>query len=252
MQSFDVCYRAVVAYDGTRYQGWQAQGHTQETVVGAITESFKKTFYRECTILGASRTDAGVHALGQVIRLRTDCAIEPARLLKALNAHLPHDIRFRSCDHAPAGFHPLNGVVNKRYYYHIAQRPPLPFVSRYVYSPYVAYDRERLYEALHVFVGEHDFRSFCTGDEQESTIRLIRSIRVEPIARYRIDRIVVDGPSFLRHMIRRIVGAALIIAASPRRYPDELREALAAKNPETTLATAPAHGLLLRRVWYDQ
>jgi tRNA pseudouridine38-40 synthase len=251
MSASDVCYKAIVAYDGTRYQGWQAQGHTHETVVGALTASFSKTFYRECTILGASRTDAGVHAVGQVIRLRTDCFIEPTRLLKALNSHLPVDIRLRSCIIAPEGFHPLQGVVNKRYYYHLSPRPTLPFISRYVYSPYSGYDFMRLSEALRVFVGEHDFRSFCTGNDQESTIRVVRSIRCERNARWGIDRVVVDGPSFLRHMIRRMVGAALCIAGSSSRSYDELRELLAAKNPETTLATAPAHGLLLRRVWYD-
>ena len=244
-------YSCIVAYDGTAYQGWQAQGHTAQTIAGALTASFLRTFDRDCGIMGASRTDAGVHALGQVMRLTTSLSLEPERLRMALNAHLPPDIHIRSCSNALPEFHPLHGVSRKRYYYHVAHKRPLPLISRFVYAPYYDYSCERLENALKIFEGEHDFRSFCTGDEQETTVRTIHTIRIESLPRYGVDRIIIEGPGFLRHMIRRIVGAALTIAASPKRDVRELSELLAAKNPQTTLATAPAHGLLLRKVWYD-
>ena len=259
-------YRIIVAYDGTAYHGWQVQPD-QPTVAGELSRRFFEVFGRPVTIIGASRTDAGVHALGQVALVKTDLDIDPERLMRAWNGLLPSDIIIRSIERiGSAGvvispsddpessprdtFHPQRNVVQKTYWYHIAPVRPLPFMARYSAYYRFPFDVQKLQTGLELFVGTHDFRSFCTGDEL-ATVRTIDRITVEYLKRYGVYRISVVGAGFARYMIRRLVGAALFVATRPDLPLTTLTDVLSACDPLHKLPTAPAHGLLLRRILYS-
>ncbi len=243
-------YALLISYDGTEYHGWQSQQHCQ-TVSDTLANAFKTAFAMDCTLQGASRTDAGVHALGQTAHITTQLDIDPATLRQAWNGRLPRDIHIRDLIIAPDAFHALKNVHEKTYYYHVFVERPLPFVSRYGSICRTPLNIDKLCESLDIFVGTHDFRSFCTGDEQESTIRTINSIDVVYLKAFKTYRIIVRGKSFLRYMIRRIVGAALDCATRPSLSLQALVDALAEKNPQQQLPTAPAQGLLLRKIIYN-
>lgn len=242
-------YKLVVAYDGTDYFGWQLQKR-DVTVAGILADRFKKVFGREVTLVGASRTDAGVHALGQVVSFSSDLVIEPGRLRSAWNGRLPRDIMIRALSYEP-GFYALRNVEQKIYWYHISPRRPLPFVARYALWHRFPFERQALYDALQRFVGTHDFRSYCTGDERVNTVRTVTAIELDWIEAYQVYRVTVKGPGFLRYMIRRMVGAALQVASMPQHYSaDEITRVLQLCDPSHDLPTAPAHGLLLRKIQY--
>lgn len=242
-------YKIVVCYDGTAYHGWQIQPD-KTTVAGTIQDTFALVFGRNIKLYGASRTDAGVHALGQVAVFSTDLAITPSKLLQGLRGKLPADIMIRSLEMV-SDFNPRHRVRQKTYYYHFFTAQPLPFVARYGWFYRYPVDFEKLQKALQVFVGTHNFRSFCSG-EKDDTVRRVDSIHMEYLRRFKTYRIVVKGPGFLHHMIRRMVGAALEVAASPHLEVNYLQRALEAKNPLQTLPNAPAQGLMLYKIYYEE
>lgn len=245
-------YKMVISYDGTDYFGWQRQLENVPTVCGQIEATLKHVFHKKINVQGASRTDCGVHALGQVVSFSVDFDIKPEKLIYALNSNLPADIFVRKLEPVSQDFNIHKNVELKIYYYHFFTSRPLPFVQRYGLHYRFPIDFEKLNRALNVFIGEHDFRSFCTGDERENTIRTIKTIYVESIDKYNAYRIVVEGPGFLRYMIRRIVGAALQVASSEHMDVDCLKIALKEKNPEQPLLpNAPAKGLLLYKIRYS-
>ncbi len=241
-------YRMVLAYDGTSYHGWQRQ-RSVPTIAGELERSFKEVFNKDITIVGASRTDAGVHALGQVARFFLEDPLPERRMKFAWNNILPPAILIRSLTETSDAFHPQRGVIQKVYQYHIFEKRPLPLYARYGYFS-GKLDREKLGAGLQFFVGTHDYRSFCTGHEAESTIRSICSIDVVPLPRYGALRVTVIGPGFLRYMIRRIVGACIDIASSPSRSITELSSALEERDPCQNLHVAPSCGLVLRSIEY--
>jgi tRNA pseudouridine38-40 synthase len=244
-------YKLTIAYDGTQYHGWQVQPDAT-TVAGVLQAQFQKVFGMSITLIGASRTDAGVHAVGQVAMFRTDMRIEAASLKRAWNGGLPSDILIRSLEAVPADFHVQRNVQQKTYWYHIAVQRPLPFFARYCLYYRLPFDVKKFEACLQEFVGTHDFRSFCTGDEQESTVRTVDAIHLEYRPEYQAYRVVVRGPGFLRYMIRRMVGAALHVATYKHFSHADLREIFAAKNPQHCLPTAPAQGLMLRKIIYKK
>lgn len=242
-------YKLIIAYDGTDYAGWQVQP-TGTAVTNILLKTFHTVFQRNpLSLLGASRTDAGVHALGQVARVQLDFAISADALQHAWNSKLPDSIVIRSCQQVENSFHPHVNVAQKTYWYNFFLDRPLPFVARYGHFNFKELDKEKLQQALNAFVGTHDFRSFCT-DENRDTLRTIDAISFRYINRLNMYQIEVKGERFLRYMIRRIVGAALEIASRDDLSVDLLRKTLQAKNPEHTLPTAPAKGLLLRKICY--
>ncbi len=238
-------YKLVIAYDGTDYFGWQKQPDVA-TITGVLEQRFKQVFKRDIHLVGASRTDAGVHALGQVASFSLDTPIPAHNLIRAWNNALPPAILIRSLQEVEE-FHPQRYVTEKTYYYHFFEQRPLPYRSRYGYFSGPV-DAEKLRAGLQIFVGTHDFRSFCTGYDAETTIRTITSI--ELVQYKHMSRIVVKGPGFLRHMIRRITGACLEVASSPKPI-ELLSVALAAKTSHQHLYVAPPQGLMLYRVEYS-
>ncbi len=244
-------YKLTIAYDGTAYHGWQVQKDAA-TIAGTIQATFHKIFNKNCFLVGASRTDAGVHALGQVALLQTDLLLEPEIIQRVLNSHLPADILIRACEIVPEVFYPQHNVLEKTYYYHFSLERPVPFIAKYGFYYRFPLDLEKLQKALQLFVGTHDFRSFCTGDDYATTIRTINSITYSYNKKYALHRITVKGPGFLRYMIRRIVGASLDIASDENTPISAITTALEEKNPQQQFTTAPAQGLLLRKILYNQ
>lgn len=244
-------YRLLVAYDGTAFNGWQKQPKLP-SVEGTLEHVFHKAFKVPTTILGASRTDAGVHAFGQVVRLKTELVLTPEKLLFVCNNSLPPDILVRKVELVADDYSPHVGVAQKIYYYHIFPQKPMPYVARYGWYYPRSIDFDIFKNALSIFVGEHDFRSFCSvEDRHENMVRCVESIEVTYLKKFNAYRVIVIGEKFLRHMIRRLVGAAITVATKGSRYTVEnLKTVLHTKNPHHTLPNAPGHGLVLVRIIY--
>jgi tRNA pseudouridine38-40 synthase len=244
------CYKIVVAYDGTAYRGWQEQSNAT-TVSGTLIKAFQIIFFQEARILGASRTDAGVHALGQVAIVRSPIDINPEILLRAWSKAIPMDISIRSIQKLDQLVHPHDGVVQKTYAYYLFLKRPLPLYERFGWFVYKPIDLEILEKALNVFLGTHDFRSFCTGDDLVDTVRTIDSVQFSYVSSWDAYRIEIKGKSFLRYMIRRIVGACVAVATSPDLNLEDIKRVLVQKNPCHTLPNAPAKGLILEQIAYE-
>lgn len=243
-------YRITVAYDGTAYHGWLQQPG-KPTVLGTLINAYESVFKQEIDLLGASRTDAGVHALGQVARFRSDLEIDSNRWVRAWNGALPADIKIRKLEPVTDQFHPHQRVWQKVYYYHIFLKRPLPFCARYGYYYSCPLDLEKLRESLACFEGTHDFWTFrVEGGAARSDICTMRSVYFEQFRRFNMIRIVVCGDRFLYNMVRRMVGAALAVSSSQQRSVEEITRALKQKTSRDHFLTAPAHGLVLRRVIY--
>ena len=245
-------YMIRVTYDGTPYHGWQVQqGH--QSVAGTLQSSFKKVFNQEITLHGVSRTDAGVHAYDQVAVFNVSKPISPDSLMQAWNNKLPNSIVIRSLKSIPVERNPHQGVVAKTYWYHIFTERPVPFHERYGWFYRYPIDVEKLKKCLHVFVGTHDFRSFCTGDDMGTdTVRRIDSAELEWSEQFSCLRIAIRGPRFLRYMVRRVVGACVEIAAHKDLPIELIHKTLAARNPDHTLPNAPAQGLMLAKIEYEE
>lgn len=242
-------FRLTLAYDGTAYAGWQKQPN-MHTIEGTIIETFARCFEKPMRLLGASRTDAGVHALGQVVMLDVDLNIEAHKLQWVLNNALPNDIAITDCTTVSNDFHTHYNVIDKTYHYHFFTQHPLPFFSRYGWHYYKTIDFEKLKNALHVFVGTHDFAAFATDESDRDTVRTIHEITIDYAQEFQAHRIIIRGNKFLRHMIRRMVGAAMEVATRPDLSVETIKEKLQSKNPANALLNAPAHGLLLHSVRY--
>jgi tRNA pseudouridine38-40 synthase len=242
-------YRIVVAYDGTDYHGWQVQPNAT-TVSGVLMHAFSNVFFKDIQILGASRTDAGVHALGQVAIVQSPIDVEPEAMLRAWHKAIPSDIVIKKITKLDKLIHPHDGVVQKTYAYHLFLERPLPLIQRFGWFIYKPVNVVRLQEALNLFVGTHDFRSFCTGADLVDTIRTIDSVQVVYVPSWNAYRIEMKGKSFLRYMVRRIVGACVTISYSPHLTLQDLQRVLAQKNPDHTLPNAPAKGLVLEQILY--
>lgn len=243
-------YKLTVAYDGTDYHGWQWQPE-QKSVDRVLRETFLSVFHqKELFLVGASRTDAGVHAEGQVVRIRTALEIEPEKLLWVWNNALPDDIVITGIEKVGDDFHPQQNVKIKTYEYTYYTQRPGPSLQRYgAYIPYKL-DAMKLARCLSVFVGTHDFRAFCKEDDAKDTVRTIESIGLVPCEKTGAVKIRVVGASFLRFMIRRIVGAALTAATKVNITQNDLKRALLQKKVSKVLPTASAKGLCLKKIEY--
>lgn len=255
------CYKMIVAYDGTDYEGWQAQTRTKNTIVGVLQTTFKQVFVKDISIFGASRTDAGVHATGQVARFYVDINIPTDRMLKQWNIHLPAGILIRSLEKLDQPFNPCMNVEQKIYYYHIFLRPPLPFIARYGWNcPFINdVDFQKFEQALQLFIGTHNFRSFCKVDKEKLpelenglTIKTVDKVCVKKISKFGILQVQMYGKAFLHFQIRRMIGYALDVARRKNLSISYLQELLDNPTAEQILLKAPASGLLLRKIMYKK
>lgn len=243
-------YAFIVAYDGADFCGWQEQPDVR-TVAGELKTSFRRIFKSNLSIVSSSRTDAGVHALGQVVRITTDLDIDAEQLRRAWNCGLPRDLHIRRLNKVSDRFHPHHGLVAKMYWYHFSPQRVLPFCARYcTWYPY-PFDKKVFSECLKKFEGLHDFWSFGAGNEVEDPICTLYSVKLYYLKRWGIYRISFCGDRFLYHMVRRMVGGALLIAGDPGRSPEEITQAFETRPSRERFETAPPEGLVLYRIRFE-
>ncbi len=244
-------FKLVIEYDGTRYFGWQRQ--VGIPTIQAEIERVLSLITRQAIILkGSGRTDAGVHALGQTASFHCDTRLTPKAFLRALNGLLPADIIIRDCCEVPDGFHARYDVLSKTYHYLILNHP-IPTVVERHFSWHIRkpLDITAMSESLCCLVGTHDFKAFeGIGSPRTHTIRTIQ--RAEIIKNgYNLLRIVVQGDGFLRYMVRNIVGTLVPIGMG-KKSSAEMERILLSRDRNMAGATAPAQGLFLVEVQYEE
>ncbi len=253
-----------VAYDGTAYRGWQIQAG-QETIEGVLNRCIGELTGETVEVIGASRTDSGVHAMGNLAVFDTQSLIPAEKFSYALNQRLPEDIRIQNSEEVAADFHPRHCSSRKTYEYRIYNAPfALPVKRLYSYFTYVPLDVERMRQGAAFLVGEHDFKSFCSVDTQaQTTVRQVDSVEVweenifgvadvakDAVPGREIRRpgreivIRVAGRGFLYNMVRIIAGTLMEVGRG-KLPPECVKDILAACDRQAAGPTAPACGLTL-------
>jgi tRNA pseudouridine38-40 synthase len=246
----------IVGYDGTAYHGFQSQPDGN-TVQDRLEEAVRSLTGERVKVHGSGRTDAGVHARGQVINIHTASRIPIERWCLAMNSRLPDDIVVSNAREVPEDFHARRSALRKTYRYLIHNSMfPDPLTRRYTLHVYRPLDVERMAEGLSYLIGEHDFTSYCSPrTEVEDRVRTLYagSVRREDAPGEPDARIVVEltGNGFLYNMVRIIVGTLLLVGTAEME-PIRMRRILEAKDRNAAGPTAPAHGLILWSVEYEQ
>jgi len=239
-------YKLIIAYDGMDYHGWQIQPGVK-TIQGTIQEALERITEQKIKIVGAGRTDAGVHAKGQVANFWANINLSEEELLRALNSVLPHDIRILSLEKVPLDFHARRKAKAKIYEYRILNSKIIsPFLIRYVLHYPYPLDFDRMREASKHFVGKKDFTPFSSSDKKNN----IREVYYSEIFK-KDDEIIykIKANGFIRYMVRKIVGI-LIEIGKGKIEPDIIIDIFENKNHSITIPTAPPHGLCLLEVIY--
>lgn len=244
--------RLVVAYEGTHYCGWQVQPNGL-TVEEVLNRELSRLLGEEIRVIGASRTDSGVHALGNVAAFDTHAAMPADKISFALNRRLPEDIVIQDSCEVPEDFHPRFSPSSKTYEYRILNTTfPRPLERHTSYFYHYPLDVERMQRAATYLVGEHDFTSFSSVHAQTNTfVRTIHEVGVTRDDEDRI-RIRITGNGFLYNMVRIIAGTLIQVGAGIIEDPQEIQRILEAKDRSCAGPTAPAHGLTLVRISYDE
>lgn len=235
--------KLVVAYDGTAYHGWQVQPNAV-TIEGVLNEKLTELLGEKITVTGASRTDAGVHSLGNVAVFDTTTRIPADKISYALNQRLPEDIVVQESAEVAEDFHPRFCDSRKTYEYRILNRKfPIPTMRKDTYFYYRPLDVTAMQKAAEYLVGEHDFKSFCTvGAQVETTVRTIYALTVT--REEDLIKIRVTGNGFLYNMVRILAGT-LISVGIHEREPEDMERILAACDRTAAGPTAPACGLTM-------
>ena len=242
-------YRILIHYRGTHYAGWQVQPD-RRTIQGELQKAILKVCRQQCSVVGSGRTDAGVHARGQVAHFRLSEMQIPGRLRASLNAVLPGDIRIMGLRREHKGFHAQKDARRKGYEYRIYNGPVLsPFLSEYVLHFRRNLDVESMQKASRLLIGRHDFSGLT------SSLSMVSS-KVRTLSRSQLSRrgfflsYQVEGDGFLHHQIRNIVGTLLEIGTGKRPV-EGMVQILRSRDRRMAGPTAPAHGLSLAKVWYS-
>jgi tRNA pseudouridine38-40 synthase len=241
-------WKCTCAYDGTAFAGWQSQkgGAAVQDVIEARLAAIFKVAVR---IHGSGRTDAGVHAQGQVFHFDADWRHGAPKLLAALRSGLPATIQIKTAKPVSVDFHARFKATGKRYVYHLYLGDADPFTRPYVWSVFRPLDFAAMAAAAAVLRGRHDFRAFSAlnGTERETTVRDLR--RLDIIRRGRRVRIVAEADGFLYKMVRSLVGT-LVAVGEGKLTPAQVRVLLSAPQRTPAVQTAPPQGLFLVRVFY--
>jgi len=242
-------YKLTVTYDGTKYQGWQRQINTNMTIQGIMEQTIGRLVGYNVELNGSGRTDAGVHAMGQVSSLVLRGAVEMQQFMDDLNHHLPDDIKVAKMELMRNGFHARKHAQGKRYEYYIDTREkPDVFSRKYSFHYPYELNLDAMEEAAQYLVGTYEFDSFTDQkDPEKSTRRTIYEIRIQK--KEEKIRIVYIGTGFLYHMVRRLTGTLLEVGRGDRT-PEEVLSVLYAKDSSLAGFLAPARGLFLREVYY--
>ena len=250
-------FRVTLQYDGSRYDGWQKQGNTDNTIQGRIEAMLTKLFEQQVEIQGSGRTDAGVHALGQVASFSVKTDIGPDKVMERMNTFLPKDIVVTDCRLTDARFHARLNAKRKTYIYRIVTGNIRPVFGR----QYVLWHSEKLdvaamRKAAECLIGEHDFKSFLGNRHYKKTtvrkiesIEIVESVRNDGEAEFPEITIAFTGNGFLPNMVRILTGTLLEIGERIRK-PEEMEDILMGCDRDLAGPTAPAHGLTLLKVEY--
>jgi tRNA pseudouridine38-40 synthase len=242
-------YKIIVHFDGTDYSGWQYQAPPERTIQGELIRALKIIAKRRVVVTGSSRTDAGVHSTGLTANFHLRIKIAAESLQRALNALLPEDIRVVSCEILDKSFNARFSAKSKTYCYRIffGQVCP-PFVYRYMaHIPYPL-NLRKMREAVPYFVGEKDFSSFTSDDPQKNRIREISEFTMR--VKGKEITFTISGKSFLRYMVRNIVGTIIDVGRGKINLKN-ISAIFAAKDRRNAGQTAPARGLILVKVEYE-
>ena len=237
--------RLTVAYDGTNYHGWQLQNNGI-TIEAELNRCLTQLLGEQIQVIGASRTDSGVHALGNIAVFDTETRMPADKVSYALNQRLPEDIRIQKSEEVALDWHPRHCESRKTYEYRIYRGEfPMPTKRLYSYFTYHPLNVENMRKAAALLVGEHDFKSFCqTGAQVESTVRTLYTVEIEEQGAEVVIRVCGNG--FLYNMVRIIAGT-LMEAGWGKRQPEEMKAILEAKSRSAAGPTAPACGLTLMK-----
>ena len=244
-------FKLVVAYDGTAYCGYQYQPELP-TVEGFVNDALSELLGENIVSIGASRTDAGVHAYGNVAVFDSDTRIPAEKLALALNTKLADDIRITESLEVAADFHPRKNVIDKTYEYHInTAKIPFPTDRLYIYNVKHKLDIAAMREAAKYIEGRHDFTSFCSAKtDKEDKVRTVFQIDVEEALRSELI-IRVRGDGFLYNMVRIIAGT-LVKVGEGKILPDEIPPIIERKDRGHLGTTLPAKGLFLMGIRYKE
>ncbi len=248
-------FKLTIQYDGTDFHGWQMQGELR-TVQGELTRALSRIEGRDVVVHGSGRTDAGVHAEGQVAHVQLEKQITPEKLRAAINGNTEKDVRVIEAAIVDDEFHARYSALEKTYLYRIVNgRVISPFWLRYAHHEARSLNLQRMQQAADLFLGEHDWSAFASAQSDSETKRrtitdIIVSEQTDERARARIIEIKVSAEGFLRYMVRSIAGTLLAVGRG--EMDDELvAQAIAGGNRSLVAATAPACGLTLLSVRYD-
>ncbi len=241
-------YKITISYDGTRYNGWQKQGNTKNT----IQEKFENVLSRMCgnetEIFASGRTDAGVHAENQIANFKCSTDMSSVEIMDYLNHYLPEDILIKSVEEADERFHSRLNAVSKTYEYTISVTKPDVFIRKYVFATDKKPDIIKMREAAELLIGKHDFKGFSSvGRTKKSTVRTINFIEITQ--KEGIIKIRINGNGFLYNMVRIIAGTLLAVGTQELKN-GVINEIFEDKNREKAGATLPACGLKLVEVFY--
>lgn len=243
-------FKIILQYEGTRYQGWQRQDTTQNTLQGRLEALLSKMCGQKVEIQGSGRTDAGVHALGQVANFHADTAMSPQEIMQYMNTYLPEDIAVISVEEVEERFHSRLHAKGKTYLYRVLNTDiPHIFDRRYVYVFPQKLDIEAMRKAAAYLVGTHDFKAFTSNRRmKKSSVRTITSIMIEE---YQDEiRFTYEGNGFLYHMVRILTGTLLEVGTGERDA-GEIPTILKSGVRENAGALVPAKGLTLVKVRYE-
>ena len=242
-------YKLTIQYDGTRYDGWQRQGNTHNTLQGRLEGVLSRMVGKPVEIQGAGRTDAGVHARGQVASVHLPGGYTSQEIQSYLNRYLPEDVAVVEVAEVEERFHARLSAKGKEYRYHIRMGTvPDVFARKYQYRVEEPLDISAMERAAKYLVGKHDFRSFCGNRRfKKSTVREISHIGVEVCGNDLT--LVYRGDGFLYNMVRILTGTLLEVGLG-ERPPESMTDVLQARERTAAGKTAPAQGLVLQEVFY--
>ncbi len=244
-------YKFIVQYEGTRYQGWQKQESTGNTIQGKLEAILKHLTGQEIQVDGSGRTDAGVHSRGQTANAKLPDYIDPQELMDYFNRYLPEDIAVTKCEEVSERFHSRLNAIRKTYSYRILNtKTPYVFDRRYVYQIEDTIDLDKMRLAACDLLGQHDFKAFTsTKKGKKSTVRTIESIDIAKTGDE--IKITYTGDGFLYHMVRILTGT-LIEIGTGKRDPGSVKDIINSKQRENAGYLVPAQGLCLECVEYPQ
>jgi tRNA pseudouridine38-40 synthase len=249
-------FKLLIQYDGTDFHGWQVQ-ENDRTIQGELERVIGMLADADVSVLGSGRTDAGVHAEGQVANVKIEGhKFTPEKLKQAINGNLWRDIRVLKCEQAPDDFHARFSAKRKTYVYRIVNAPVMsPFWRRYADHEHKPLDVAKMTDAARLFLGEHDWTAFASAQsEGESRVRIIHDLVVESHwderAQGSMIELLITANGFLRYMVRSIAGTLIEVGLGAKDF-DTIQTAIVTGDRKLAGKTAAAHGLTLLRVEYE-